>query len=184
MFVSCYLVLCRTFSPHRQKCITQGEGKDQFLPFFNVPFCRLRWYLEGRSSGRDVFTICCQWWLWVYPWPADCHQQFDPSSACPTCVLHPTSVSVAAWWPSWGGGLSPSTVPALPFAAGVASESPGSEAGALPQGRCAGCVWDGVSSWASVPAAEMGTASPVPAAHLTCSGHLQALPTQFSPSSW
>lgn len=50
-----YLLLCRTFSPHKQDCITQGEGKDQFFPFFNVPFCRLRWYLEGRSSGRDVF---------------------------------------------------------------------------------------------------------------------------------
>lgn len=37
-----YLLLCRTFSPHKQDCITQGGGKDQFLPFLNLPLCRFR----------------------------------------------------------------------------------------------------------------------------------------------
>lgn len=28
-----YLLHCRTFSPHKQDCVTQGGGKDQVLPF-------------------------------------------------------------------------------------------------------------------------------------------------------
>lgn len=28
-----YLLLLRTFSPHKQDCVTRVEGKDQVLPF-------------------------------------------------------------------------------------------------------------------------------------------------------
>lgn len=167
-----YLLLSRTFSPHKQDCIIQRGGKDQVLPFLTLPLSRFRWYLKGRSSGRDVFlqsAISGVCGLSMTPGPADCHQQFDPSWACPTCILHPTSVSVAASWSSCGDGLSPSAVPALPFAA-VASESPGRSQVPLPAGQVCRAVFGmGASSWASVHAPEMGTASPVPAAHVSCS---------------
>lgn len=175
-----YLLLCRTCSPHKQDCITQGEGKDQFLPFFNLPFCRLRWYLEGRSSGRDVFLPsavsggCGCIPDQLIATSSLIHPHLPHLRFAPHQCFSGSLVAIMRRWPE------PQHCPCP----ALCSESPGSEAGALPQGRCAGCVWDGVSSWASVPAPEMGTASPVPGAHLTCSGHLQALPTQFSPSSW
>lgn len=74
--------VCRTFSPHKQDCITQGGGKDQVLPFLNLPLCRFRSYLKGRRSGRDMFLqpaisgVCGR----VHdPGPGDCHQQFHLS---------------------------------------------------------------------------------------------------------